>query len=529
MADKIGKEVDVDSERPAPPFTAAPASAVGQPSGQRRRWRDRAAQELTPRALWSRHRVFSILVLLSLVLRVLAELAFRPAMFIADSFLYMQDGTTFTLGQLRPSGYPILLHLIIPLHSLLAITVLQHLAGILTAVVVYALLRSWGLPGWGAALATVPALFDPRQVALESYILPDTVFGLVVVIAVAVLLTRRRPGVWQCVIAGLAISYSALLRGDGLLLAIPVLAYMLVRRVGWRAFAAAVAAFAVPILGYATLFYANYGDFNVTNSDGMFLWARTTSFANCSIIKPPSDLARLCPNRQGVPAYTAAGRSTPADYLWAPKAWWRVDAKPGPNRANNALATKFAIDAIKAQPMGYAGAVARDVAAAFKPDHSPRTINDLAFTSVPSIVKLPPGYARDLRRYALSDEYQHAVQPYAHLLFLYQEYVYLPGPALLAIFLVGLVGIGRNWRRWGGLGALPWATAVVTIVASAALAEYLYRYVIVTVPLACLAAGLAFVPASRQPDPAQALDDSQHSAAAGRAEMPDAASLRAAN
>ena len=35
----------------------------------------------------------------------------------------------------------------------------------------------------------------------------------------------------------------------------------------------------------------------------------------------------------------------------------------------------------------------------------------------------------------------------------------------------------------------------------AALVEDLYRYAIVAVPLACLAAGLAFVPAPRNPDP----------------------------
>jgi Dolichyl-phosphate-mannose-protein mannosyltransferase len=522
VADSVGQEVHGDGEHSGPPVAAAPAPAAAQAPGQPRRWRERVRAELTPRALWSRHRVFSILVLLSVALRVLAELAFRPAMLISDSFNYLQDGTTFTLGQLRPSGYPILLHLISPLHSLLVATVLQHLVGIGTAVLVYALLRSWGLPGWGAALATVPTLFDPRQVALESYILPDTVFGFVVVGAVAVLLTRRRPGMWQCVVAGLAIAYAALLRGDGILLIIPMLAYMLVRKVGWRVVTAAVAAFAVPILGYATLFYADYGQFNVTNSDGMFLWARTMTFANCAIIKPARDLDKLCPSRQGIPAYTRYGRSTPADYLWAPRAWWKVDARPGPTAANNALAMRFAIDAITAQPTGYVDAVAADVAAAFKPHRGPGGVDELAFTRLPAIMRLQSYYARDLRLYTLSDENQHAVQPYAHLLFVYQRYVYLPGPALLAVLLVGLVGIGRNWRRWGGPGALPWAAAVVTIVASAALSEYLYRYVIVAVPLACIAAGLAFVPARRQPDPARLHDDSPQSVATGPGVSPGA-------
>jgi hypothetical protein len=482
----------------------------------------RAAAELTPRALWSRHRVFSILVAASVALRVIAELAFRPALLISDSFNYLQDGTTFTLGQLRPSGYPILLHLLSPLHSLLLITTLQHLIGIGTAVIVYALLRHWGLPGWGAALATVPTLFDSRQVALESYILPDTIFGCVVVAAVAVLLSRHRPAVWQCVVAGLAISYAALLRGNGTPLIIPIIAYMLVRRVGWRAVTAGVAAFALPVLGYAALFYVNYGQFNLTSSDGLFLWARTMTFANCQVIRPTAPEARLCPASQGIPAYTRYGRSTPADYLWAPKVWWKMAAKPGPTAANNQLAMQFALTAISDQPMGYVGAVATDVAAAFDRVRHPHTVDDLAFTRTPAIPHLQSYYVRDMRQYTLSDQNQHAVDPYAQLLLVYQRFIYLPGPGLLAVLLVGLAGIGRNWRWWGGLGALPWASAAVTIVAAAALSEYLYRYVIVAVPLACMAAALAFVPASRRPDPARPPDASPQPAAAGHG-VPEAA------
>jgi hypothetical protein len=50
----------------------------------------------------------------------------------------------------------------------------------------------------------------------------------------------------------------------------------------------------------------------------------------------------------------------------------------------------------------------------------------------------------------------------------------------------------RAWRRWGGMAGLPWALAAVSIVTPALLTQSLYRYVIVAIPLACLAAGLAF-------------------------------------
>jgi hypothetical protein len=42
------------------------------------------------------------------------------------------------------------------------------------------------------------------------------------------------------------------------------------------------------------------------------------------------------------------------------------------------------------------------------------------------------------------------------------------------------------------MAALPWALAAVSVVSPALLTQSLYRYVIVAIPLACLAAGLAF-------------------------------------
>jgi hypothetical protein len=44
------------------------------------------AAGLTPAALWRDHRLFTVLVVLAAGVRVLATLAFRPALFIPDSF-----------------------------------------------------------------------------------------------------------------------------------------------------------------------------------------------------------------------------------------------------------------------------------------------------------------------------------------------------------------------------------------------------------------------------------------------------------
>jgi hypothetical protein len=480
-----------------------------------------AVSAVSPKALWRNHRLFTILVLLSLLPRILATRAFRPALLTADSFLYMKDAVNSTLGVIRPSGYSFFLRVLEPFHSLLLVTTIQHLMGIGIAVIVYGLLRYHGLPGWGAALAAAPTLFDSRQIALESYILPDTLYCLVIMLAVAILLTKRTPRPWQCAAAGLLLAYASVLRGNGLPIAIVALAFMLVRRVGWRALAAAAAATAIPLIGYAAAYDHSYGQFNITSSDGIFLWSRTTSFANCAIIKPPPQLLPLCPSREKsaqVPPAAAWSVSsllaapTPADYLWAADVWWRHDAHPGINSYNDKLGRQFAIDAIKAQPLDYLRVSGRDIALVFLSTDRPITHSTMSFTTAPHIAVLPSYYTRDLSAYAHTTQNTHPVQPYAYFLFLYQLPVYFPGFVFFLVVLAGLAGVVGNWRRWGGLQALPWTIAAISIVLPALLTQSLYRYTIVAIPLACLAAGMAFV--RRAPE--QALATAGPTARAGQ-------------
>jgi hypothetical protein len=484
----------------------------GRGSPQRALARARAAAALVaPGALWRHHRLFTILALLSLLPRILATRAFRPALLTADSFLYMNEAAHFTLGTIRPSGYSFFLRAVEPFHSLLLVTTVQHLMGVAVAAIVYGLLRYHGLPGWGAVLAAAPTLFDTRQIALESYILPDTLYCLVIMLAVALLLTKRTPRPWQCVAAGLLLAYASVLRGNGLPIVFVALAFMLIRRVGWRGVTAAAVAAAIPLIGYAAAFDAAYGQFNITASDGLFLWSRTTSFADCAIIKPPPQLRPLCPARDTSVLVPPAqpwsvsqllAEPTPADYLWAPGAWWKHDAHPGINSYNDRLGMQFALDAIRAQPLGYLRVAARDVALAFLATDRPQAQSTMTFTAKPHIAVLPAKYVSDLSGYARTTQNTHLVQPYAYFLFLYQQPVYFPGVIFLLVMIAGLAGVIRNRRQRGGLAALPWAIAAASILLPALLTQSLYRYTIVAIPLACVAAGLAFV--RRDPAPAPA-------------------------
>jgi hypothetical protein len=459
---------------------------------------------LTGRGLWRRHRLITVAAAVSLVPRAAAMAGFRPAFMTADSFLYMSEAVNGKLGTIRPNGYPMFLSLFTRWPAALTVVIgLQHLMGIAIAVIVYGLLRRYGLPGWAATLAALPVLLDPREIALESYVLPDTLFCLVVVIAVALLLSPAVPRPWQCAAAGLLLAYAALLRGNGLVLIVVAAAFVLVRRAGWRAVLAGAVAFALPVAGYAVEYHDQHGPYNLTSSDGLFLWSRVTSFANCTIIRPPADLRPLCPDldrpvpeQAASPSWSVSNRliqGSPADYLWSGQAWWRHDASPGFSSRNNQLGLDFALDAIKKQPLGYLGSVSQDVALLFVGTDRPEDQFAMSFTPAPRVAALPSYYRADLREYAGSTQNSHTVYPYASWLFAYEQPVWFPGLLFLLVVLTGLAAVVADWRRLGGPQFLPWAMAVVLIATPAMLTETLYRYAIAAIPLACLAAGMGFV------------------------------------
>ena len=458
--------------------------------------------QLRPAVLWRHHRLFTVLAALSLLPRLIAVLGFRPALLIQDSFSYLAGGVHLRPGQTRPAGYPMLLWVLHPFHSLLLVTTVQHLLGIAMAAIVYGVLRYRSLPGWGASLAAAPTLFDSRQIWSESSILPDALFSVVVVVAAALLLSKRAPRPWQCALAGLLLAWASVIRGNGLPLILPVLAFLLVRRVGWKAFTAGLAAFAIPLVAYMSVFSADYGRFDITNSSGFFLWSRTTSFANCAVIKPPPDLVPLCPENQphGVkpraPSWSlsyALHERTPAQYLWQHGSWYLTDAHPGINAYNNGRAQRFALDAIAAQPVDYLTVTAKEVMLTFLATDRGSSFLSLHFTAAPHVAQLSHYEVHALDAYGHTTSNTHAVQPWAFVMYVYQLPVYFPGVIFLLVMLAGLAGVARNWRRWGGVAALPWTVALIDLVLPVAAHEYDYRYAISAVPLACLAAGLVFI------------------------------------
>ena len=500
LRDNPGSGQDGASDREPTAVSPPPA----QPRGPRQ-----AVAGVT--GLIRRHRLFSLALLLAAVIRVLIMLGYRPAMlFRLDTFDYLWGAVHLSPNVVNPSGYSLFLRLLLPFHSLELVVAIQHVLGLVVAGLVYAVLRRYGLPEWGATLAAMPVLFDPSQLVIEHLIMADLLAMVLMVGAFAVLLTRTRPSLWRSATVGLLMGLAAIVRPTVLPLLILIPVYLLVTRVGWRRAGAALAAGLVPVLAYMSWFAAVHGPFNMTNSNGLFLWSRTMSFANCQVIKPPASLVPLCPNTQPGPLALAnpALRRQPMRYLWNHRIWAWHGAPPGfiPDAAaftsaNNARALRFAVKAIEAQPVAYATTIWSETLTPFL--HNDNSLRFVDYT--PSSVNLTPHELRyaigSIQAYTGNDQgvssdlgYHFGVRlvaPYVTVVNIYQHGFFLPGPLFGAIMLAGLAGILIPSRR-SPAAILLWASAVIIMVVPTAEHEYTYRYVLPAVPLACMALALAF-------------------------------------
>jgi hypothetical protein len=471
------------------------------------------------------HWQFVIVAAAAIVVRIIVVLGYPPILWFNDSYTYIYDAVTRVPDKVRPNGYPFFIDLLLPLHSAYPLAVLQAAMGVGMGVIIYALLRHRGLPWWGAALPTLPVLFDSYELHLEHMVTADTLFIFLGTVAVVILCWSDRPSVPVMAVAGLLIGYATVVRSVGQPLLVVVLVAMLVRRVGWRRLVTLLIAGIVPIAAYMFWFHGTYGKYALTESSGTFLYSRVSTFAECAKMKPPADIRPLC---DPTPPYL---RPASGEYLWAENELWPDNHVTTPlfNLNNsgdtsqrftplvNGMAEKFAKAAILAQPFDYLRVVTHDTLHTFGWNRQPDPNNVYGngpafhFVSGSTLNALIPWWANPHPEDADANlTYQarldfggpglgrtSAVEPWQRLLEIYQRYIYLHGTLLGLIVLIGAAGVLARWRRWGGVGLLPWLVGALLIVLPPMTAGFSYRYVIAAVPAACLAAGLAFVPGDR--------------------------------
>ncbi|NUP77494.1 MAG: hypothetical protein HOV96_08090 [Nonomuraea sp.] len=446
------------------------------------------------RAWWRRHGWFAGVLALGAALRALAMLGYRPALWFPDSYTYVVTVFKPRPDLVRPAGYSMFMKLLEPFHGFWAVTAAQHLLGLATGVIIYLAARR--APRWARTLATVPVLLDAYQVELEHLLVSDTLFTFLIVAAVALSLTRR-PATAAAI--GLLLAAATLTRTVGQPLIVVLAAWFVLRR---RLGLAGVllAAALVPVIAYGAWFHATYHRVGLVGANGAFLYARTMSFADCAVMKPPSDLRVLCDPRP------PERRPPSQEYIWAQDS--PLVKLPGItfSKENDDLASRFATLAITSQPGDYAASVLGELTRTFtwgRPVYPDAEV--YGYYEFPATPPGPPGryparvgaeYAKLYEQGAIGTE---IVEPYAAWLRGYQSLVRLPGPVLLALLLVPPVAaIARRARGLRHAGRpewlVPWSAAVVLLVTPPAVAEFDYRYVLPAVPLACLAAALSVRP-----------------------------------
>ncbi len=231
-----------------------------------------------------------------LILRVLVQFAYRPALFYIDTgrYLYNADGND-------PVGYKGPLRAILLVANFNAVAAFQHLLGLAMAVVIYLLLRRRGVSRWLAALAIAPVLLDAYQLQIEQTIMPDTLFEALIVAGLVILLWQPRTSWRSVVAAGIVLGTSATVAQVGEALLLPAVIYLLAAAGGWRRAlgqaAVLCAAFALPILAYCAGSYLLTGAFFLSHTGVTSTYGRMAAAADCATLRLPSAERGLCPSR----------------------------------------------------------------------------------------------------------------------------------------------------------------------------------------------------------------------------------------
>jgi hypothetical protein len=414
----------------------SPRGATAGPS------RDRPA--LT--AALRRHWLIAILLTAGLVLRILAQVAYRPALFYIDStrYLYHADGND-------PAGYRLPLKIITFAANLNAVAAVQHLLGLAMAVLIYLVLIRRGCARWLAALAAAPLLLDAYQLQIEQTVMPDTWFEVLIITGLALLTWRRDAPVWLVAAGAFLLGSSATVRQVGEILILPALVgALLATRGGWRRTAygaVAAAAFAAPIIGYMALAQAVTGHFWLSHSGVTSTYGRMASSADCATLTLPARERPLCPT----PAQQASG---PDELEHSPHSPLRPYYRNLPSSEASRLVASFNQHVLHQQPGRVLVSIGRDAVKLFAltRDGAPGDTPIARWQFQPAYPVYPPHASRAAITAAgarLGGGEPTVARPVAVFLRGYQLHGgFTPGPVYAIAVLAALAGsLLAVWRR----------------------------------------------------------------------------------
>lgn len=299
------------------------------------------------------HRIFLLMLLVGAAVRAGAMVAYSPAFgYFMDSSYYVAAANSLVPSRIWPFGYPALLRVLSITGHTATVPLVQHLLGLFIGLGIYALLLKRGVSRTWAALGAAPVILDGRQITLEHYVLSETLFTTFVVAGAILLLWRSHPPAWICAAAGLAIAGATLTRTVGQVVAILVLGYLMVRRMGWHRIGAFALALVIPIGGYVIWYHEHYGVYALNQWSGRFMWQRTTTFVDCTRSDFTAEELTICPREP------RGSRLVNDTYLWNLDSGQIMSQYP--NAVRDDLFAGFARKAILGQPGDFAWTLFKD-------------------------------------------------------------------------------------------------------------------------------------------------------------------------
>ncbi|SFD79685.1 hypothetical protein SAMN04487819_103201 [Actinopolyspora alba] len=444
------------------------------------------------------HWLLVLFLFVGVLLRIVVEIAYQPALLYIDSFRYLKDLGVFFPGNINPIGYEVLLlGPVLLVGDLGLVAIVQHLLGLGLALSSYALLMRFGCRRWLAALAVAPVLLDAYQLQIEHLIMSDLLFQVLLLLVVILLTWWGTPGPRLALLGGLLLGGSVLVRLVGLTLVVPAAVFVLLAaglrpRDGWRrrlgSALALVAGFVFMLSAYAGYHMYWTGYPALGGSTGSVVFGRTAMVADCERLELTPAQRAVCPE-----APVAERKRTGIDY-YMHFFHNEVDAAELPEEVSYSEAQhSLAFKVLRNQPFEVFGGIAKDFAKGFAPMRT-RSPGDVPLARWQFQTEYPlytnEWVTRDWLEYYDQGSYSVNERAAGFLRAYQLGGGYTPGTVLglaLVLTVAAMLGVGRARRSGlravcllsGGLG-----TAVLF---TAAAMEFSWRYqlpALVLLPLA---------------------------------------------